>query len=78
MTDVMSQGTELYDDDGEFIGYACIDCSRAVHDWGADDGLWESIMGNWDAGHICSDCFMRRASAMGIQVHVTRWECCCE
>ena len=60
---------ELLDDDGVFIAYACMDCGRPVYDWSADDDLWTTVMGPWNAGHICADDFMQRA--YGMDLHVT-------
>jgi hypothetical protein len=57
---------EWYTVDGEFVGYECLDCSRAVTDWSAEDTLWAKVMGRYDAGHICCDCFIMRAHRMDV------------
>ena len=64
---------DLYTEDGQFIGYACIDCGRPVFDWAAEDDLWQQVMREWDAGHICSDCFMRRAWRLDVHTLMVSW-----
>lgn len=53
----------------------CQDCGRPVgHEigdtyWRADDALWLRVHGS-PAGSVCTRCFVERADALGVFVHV--------
>jgi DNA-directed RNA polymerase subunit RPC12/RpoP len=68
------RSTEIRNDQGTFIGYACMDCGRPVQDWAAGDDEWEKVMAPENGeGHICADCFMRRSWRLQMHLHLVRY-----
>lgn len=65
--------SHYWPDGSVFDGYPCMDCGRASTDWAAGDDEWNKVMGDGAQGHICPDCFIRRAHKTGVHLHVVRY-----